>query len=189
MDIFYFVKKNHKKVKTIKLITKWEKWEKMTVESPSVENQSLYHSIPVDSLIQDQQMLTLLNQHHITHFTDIQAAAIKSQLFFHQNMLVCTPSGSGKTLIALLANAHLLTKYRVNAIYLVPYKSLAQEKAIEFNSFFESVGIQTQAITSNSWSNPCTATRGVETFRSEHQPQAKREWKKLLKKQAGLYML
>ena len=72
-------------------------------------------------------------------------------LFFHQNMVVCTPSGSGKTLIGLLAIANLLLQYPVNAVYLVPYKSLAQEKETEFNRFFEHspVPISAQAITSD----------------------------------------
>lgn len=100
-------------------------------------------------IIHDPRILKLLTSHGITFLTDIQCEAIHHKLFFHKNLLVCTPSGSGKTLIALLAIANILLKTQANAIYLVPYKSLAQEKELQFNQFFNSLDITAQAITSD----------------------------------------
>lgn len=107
------------------------------------------HMHPIDKFIHESDILKLLKEADIQYLTSIQVQAIESNLFFHQNLLVCTPSGSGKTLIAILAIAKLLLNYHANALYLVPYKSLAQEKQNQLNLFFRNTSIKAHAITSD----------------------------------------
>lgn len=117
--------------------------------SSGVKNPICKNDHKIDSLIHNSELLNLLNLNEITTFTKVQIKAIRNRLFFHQNLLICSPSGSGKTLIGLLAIANLLLNFSGNAIYLVPYKSLAQEKELQFQHFFQSLNIQVQAITSD----------------------------------------
>lgn len=59
-----------------------------------------------------------------------QSKAIKAGLFQNKNLLVCTPTASGKTLIAELALTNNIKKGK--AIYIVPLKALANEKFKDF---------------------------------------------------------
>ena len=80
----------------------------------------------------------LLTQHGIPNLKPIQTAAIDHGLFSPHNLLVCSPSGSGKTLIGLLAIANHLIAHEGTALFIVPYRALANEKSTEFRNFFES---------------------------------------------------
>ncbi len=66
-----------------------------------------------------------------------QEKAIKAGLLERKNLLVCTPTASGKTLIAEMLMFNTLLKYKdknetAKALYIVPLKALASEK---FHSF------------------------------------------------------
>ncbi|MDP7457872.1 MAG: DEAD/DEAH box helicase [Candidatus Woesearchaeota archaeon] len=61
-----------------------------------------------------------------------QEKAIKAGLFEDKNLLVCTPTASGKTLIAELAAIKHITSNEGKVIYIVPLKALASEKFREF---------------------------------------------------------
>ncbi|MHA1340677.1 MAG: DEAD/DEAH box helicase [Promethearchaeota archaeon] len=79
--------------------------------------------------IRDKKVLEILIKNNIRNLRDIQRDAIIKGLFFRQNFLICTPSGSGKTLIGELA---IINNIFINpdcvGIYIVPYKALAVEK-------------------------------------------------------------
>lgn len=61
-----------------------------------------------------------------------QQKSIDAGLFDRKNMLVCTPTGSGKTFVAELAFIHSIRSQFGKAIYIVPLKALAYEKYDEF---------------------------------------------------------
>ncbi|MBL7051114.1 DEAD/DEAH box helicase [Candidatus Woesearchaeota archaeon] len=61
-----------------------------------------------------------------------QEKAIKKGLFKGKNLLVCTPTASGKTLIAEMAMLKQLLEKGGKAIYVVPLKALASEKYKDF---------------------------------------------------------
>jgi helicase len=61
-----------------------------------------------------------------------QEKAIKQGLFKQKNMLICTPTASGKTLIAELAMMKQLLERGGKAVYIVPLKALATEKHKQF---------------------------------------------------------
>ena len=79
----------------------------------------------VDSVLDYSMISQILKEQDISKLNPIQIEAIERGLFFHQNFLVCTPSGSGKTLIGVMAILNILLKNLGKAIYLVPYKALA----------------------------------------------------------------
>ncbi len=63
-----------------------------------------------------------------------QKKAIDAGLFAGKNLLVCTPTASGKTLIAELALVSNILSGKGKGIYIVPLKALASEKFRDFHS-------------------------------------------------------
>ena len=70
-----------------------------------------------------------------------QEKAINAGLFDGKNLLVCTPTASGKTLIAELAMLNSIYNCVGKAIYIVPLKALASEKFKEFKIRYPDVKI------------------------------------------------
>ena len=61
-----------------------------------------------------------------------QVKAVQKGLLEGKNLLVCTPTASGKTLIAELAALKSILNRNGKAIYIVPLKALASEKFRDF---------------------------------------------------------
>ena len=78
-----------------------------------------------------------LDRQGITELRPGQLAATQNGLFTGDNLLVTTPTASGKTLIAEMAFLSHILSGEGKAIYIVPLKALAQEK---YRSFKEKYG-------------------------------------------------
>jgi helicase len=61
-----------------------------------------------------------------------QYKAIDAGLFKDKNLLVCTPTASGKTLVAELAALNAIFHDQGKAVYVVPLRALASEKYSQF---------------------------------------------------------
>jgi len=61
-----------------------------------------------------------------------QQKAVKAGLLDGKSLLVCTPTASGKTLIAELAGTKSIVEGKGKTIYIVPLKALATEKYNDF---------------------------------------------------------
>jgi|TARA_B100001971_G_scaffold207197_1_gene227031 helicase len=68
-----------------------------------------------------------------------QVKAVKKGLLDRKNLLVCTPTASGKTLIAELAALKSIIEGNGKAIYIVPLKALASEKYKDFKKRYGNV--------------------------------------------------
>ena len=68
----------------------------------------------------------------ITEFRPSQKKSIDAGLLNGENLLVCTPTASGKTLIAELAMINNIYNKKGKGVYVVPLKALASEKYKEF---------------------------------------------------------
>jgi len=68
-----------------------------------------------------------------------QEKAIQAGLLDGKSLLVCTPTASGKTLIAELAAAKQIIEKHAKTIYLVPLKALASEKYKDFKKRYGSI--------------------------------------------------
>ncbi len=71
-------------------------------------------------------------EREITRLRPAQEKSIKKGLLEGRNLLVCTPTASGKTLIAELAALKSIVEGRGKSIYIVPLKALASEKYKDF---------------------------------------------------------
>src|SRR3989338_7346200 len=73
----------------------------------------------------------------ITMLRPAQEKSIKNGLLEGKNLLVCTPTASGKTLIAELASLKSIIEGKGKAIYIVPLKALASEKYKDFKRRYD----------------------------------------------------
>ncbi len=77
---------------------------------------------------------TIINRITATGITELRPAqqkAVEAGLLAGKNLLICTPTASGKTLIAELAAANAILNHH-KALYIVPLVALATEKAKDF---------------------------------------------------------
>ncbi len=78
-----------------------------------------------------------LKKQKINELRPSQEKSIKKGLFKNNhNQIVCTPTGSGKTLVAELAMLDTLLNKKKRVIYIVPLKALASEKYKEFKDLY-----------------------------------------------------
>ncbi len=73
-------------------------------------------------------IISVLEDLNIMQLRDIQSAAVREGLFEKKSMLVCSPSGSGKTLVGELAAIHNCISDHKKSLFLVPLKAIAAEK-------------------------------------------------------------
>lgn len=79
-----------------------------------------------------KQVLDILVRENITTLRPAQEKAIDAGLLNGKSLLVCTPTASGKTLIAELAAVTRILSNTGKVVYIVPLKALANEKFKEF---------------------------------------------------------
>lgn len=77
-------------------------------------------------------VLAALSKQGIETMRPSQEKALKAGLLEGKSLLVCTPTASGKTLIAELACLKAILEQGRKAVYIVPLKALATEKYREF---------------------------------------------------------
>ncbi len=73
------------------------------------------------------ELFNVLKQ-NINELRPSQKKSIDAGLLKHKNLLVCTPTASGKTLVAEIAGINSILIKRGKAIYIAPLKALASEK-------------------------------------------------------------
>ncbi len=74
----------------------------------------------------------------VSELRSAQVKSISAGLLEGKNLLVCTPTASGKTLIAELAAVSAILNHRGKAVYVVPLKALASEKYNDFKKRYSS---------------------------------------------------
>jgi len=89
-----------------------------------VELKTIKNKIP-------KELYNILDK-EIENLRPAQVKAIEHGLLEGKNLLVCTPTASGKTLIAELAALKSIIEGNGKAIYIVPLKALASEKYKDF---------------------------------------------------------
>lgn len=80
-----------------------------------------------------EKLYSVLKEHGIDRLRPAQRKALDAELLGGKSILVCTPTASGKTLIAELAAVSSILNKKGKCIYIVPLKSLATEKYKDFN--------------------------------------------------------
>lgn len=70
-----------------------------------------------------------------------QEKSISAGLLEGKNILVCTPTASGKTLVAEIAMLEAILGKKGKAVYIVPLKALASEKHREFTKKYPNIKV------------------------------------------------
>lgn len=87
---------------------------------------SIFDKIP-------ENIQEILKKQNILELRPPQIKSIKKGLFkTNKNQIVCSPTGSGKTLVAELGMLNTILNKKKRVIYIVPLKALASEKYKEF---------------------------------------------------------
>lgn len=73
----------------------------------------------------------------------IQARAIRNGLFNNISLFICSPSGSGKTLIGEMAAINNILTEKRKSLYIVPLRALAGEKYNQFHENYSYLGVET----------------------------------------------
>jgi activating signal cointegrator complex subunit 3 len=93
---------------------------------------------------------------NITHFNAMQSEVFEIAKNTCENMLVCAPTGAGKTNVALLTICQLiqqnfklgvLLKHEFKVVYIAPMKALAQEIVGKFQKHLDPLGLEVRECT------------------------------------------
>ncbi len=84
-----------------------------------------------------KKFIERLEELGIRKLNPAQEKAVEAGLLDGVNLVVASPTASGKTLMAILASASNLFRTKGKVLYLVPLRALASEKFEEFQKFFE----------------------------------------------------
>ena len=83
----------------------------------------------------------LYNKIDFSHLRPAQSKAIDAGLLDRKNLLICTPTASGKTLIAEFAMLQGIYNNIGKAVYIVPLKALASEKYEYFKNKYPDLNV------------------------------------------------
>lgn len=84
-------------------------------------------------------LYTALESMGLDELRPCQVKSLKKGLLDKKSLLVCTPTGSGKTLVAEIASVNSILNRWGKAVYIVPLKALAMEKYKNFTKRYGSL--------------------------------------------------
>lgn len=88
-----------------------------------------------------KKIFELLKKKGFEKLRPSQIKSINAGLFEDKNLLVCTPTASGKTLVAELAALNGILHEKGKALYVVPLRALANEKYKQFKEYYPNIKI------------------------------------------------
>jgi helicase len=88
-----------------------------------------------------QKVYELLERRGFTVLRPSQTKSIDAGLFDDKNLLVCTPTASGKTLVGELGALNAILHDRGKAVYIVPLRALASEKFRQFKKDYPNLKV------------------------------------------------
>ena len=83
----------------------------------------------------------VLEANGFTSFNPMQRAVLKKGIF-DKNLIVASPTASGKTIIAELAALHSIISNKKKVIYTCPLRALAQEHCSDFKKKYSHLDIK-----------------------------------------------
>lgn len=98
-----------------------------------------------------EKIVSLLEKKGFLELRPSQTKSIAAGLFDDKNLLVCTPTASGKTLVAELAALNGILHDKGKALYVVPLRALASEKYRQFKKDYPEIkiGVSSGEVDSN----------------------------------------
>ncbi len=91
--------------------------------------------MPVSELPLPKEVIEIILKRGITKLNPPQTEAVKKGLLDNKKLLLTSPTGSGKTLIAELGMVSFLLKNKGKAVYVTPLRALTNEKYSTFKDW------------------------------------------------------
>jgi helicase len=91
--------------------------------------------VKISELPIDKQVIELLSEEGLDELYPPQQHAIEAGVLEGKNLVLASPTASGKTLVAELCILQHILEHRGKAIYLAPLRALASEKFKEFQRY------------------------------------------------------
>src|SRR5271170_7474785 len=82
------------------------------------------------------EIIEAISNRGIKELTPPQSAAIEKGLLERKNLVIASPTASGKTLVAEIACVNTILSKGKKAIYIAPMRALATEKFNEFRELY-----------------------------------------------------
>jgi len=127
-------------------------WEEVCVPPTKSVAKEAQRRVPIAELPEYVQ----LGFKGVKELNQLQSAVIGTALYSNENMLVCAPTGAGKTNVAMLSimqqvaqcmEGGVLHRDRLKVIYVAPMKALAQEVVAKFGKQLAPLGLQVREFT------------------------------------------
>ena len=96
----------------------------------------------MEKMNQEEIVKKVLELHNFKELNPVQLKSIEKGLFEMKNLVVSSPTSSGKTLITELAGLNVTLNQKKKMIYLSPLVALASEKYKEFKNLYSKLGIK-----------------------------------------------
>lgn len=128
-----------------------EKYEEITIEATKRTSERIAQPIKISQL--DAIGRSVFEE--IEEFNEIQSEVFPVAYQTNENMLICAPTGAGKTNIALMAVVHQIKSFitdkvlhleKVKIVYICPMKALAAEITRKFNHCLGHLGIKVKEV-------------------------------------------
>lgn len=128
-----------------------EKYEEVTIEAKQRVSKRIATPIKVLQLDPIGQMVF----QEIDEFNEIQSAVFPVAYQSNENMLICAPTGAGKTNIALMTIVHQIKNFvedkvlhleKFKIVYICPMKALAAEITRKFSHCLGHLGIKVKEV-------------------------------------------
>lgn len=128
-----------------------EKYEEITIEARKRRSKRLVPPIRISQLDPIGQMVF----QEIQEFNEIQSEVFPVAYQSNENMLICAPTGAGKTNIALMTIVHQIKHFiedkvlhleKFKIVYVCPMKALAAEITRKFSDCLGYLGIKVKEV-------------------------------------------
>src|SRR5436853_7798391 len=94
-----------------------------------------YHQLNTSDLDIDKPVIELLTKEGLDELYPPQQHAIEAGVLDGKNLVLASPTASGKTLVAELCMMQHVLEHRGKALYLAPLRALASEKCKAFQGY------------------------------------------------------
>ncbi len=121
--------------------------EKTRWDVVEAEDEEEEERLPISKVDAPARLISLLRELGYRELTPVQTKCVRAGLLEGENLLVVSPTGSGKTLVAELAGLTRVLEEGKKMVYLVPLVALANQKFREFREKYGerlNVGVRLQ---------------------------------------------
>ena len=169
-----------------------KRYEEMTIPAPSKPPDNVVETFKLVE-IKELDQICQMGFAKMERLNQIQSIVYETAYKTNENMLVCAPTGAGKTNIAMLSILHEIKKHlnpdgsirtdKFKIIYVAPMKALVSEMVENFGKRLKPMGVSVRELTGD-----MQLTR-VEIFDTQMIVTTPEKWDVITRKTSGIQLL